>query len=248
MKSESGHMKVIGNFRKLIDWVSADENYKPSNEPLKPPTMETQHASALAAVEAVAEKHGPYKAALTERKVAFDSLSKKARQIRNVAKASGASVATLANLDTPLTKLLGERKSEKIKDDPNPPANAPGQPENGGGKQHSASQMSFDNRIGNFATLLSIVGTIAAYNPNEADLKLPALQAFADDLTAKNNAVNTAFVPLSQARALRDQLLYQGENSVVNVAQRVKAYVKGALGPDSHLFQQIKGLRFANKA
>lgn len=248
MKSESGHMKVIGNFRKLIDWVSAETNYKPSNAPLKPPAMETQYGSALAAVEAVAEKHGPYKAALTERKVAFDSLSKKARQIRNVAKASGASVATLANLDTPLHKLLGERVSAKVKNDPNAPAKLPGQPENDAGKQHSASQMSFDNRVGNFATLLSLVGTMVEYNPNEADLKLPALQAFADELTAKNNAVNTAFVPLSQARALRDQLLYTDDNSVVNVAQRVKAYVKGALGPDSHLFQQIKGLRFANKA
>lgn len=248
MKTESGHMKVIGNFRKLIDWVTADENYKPSNAPLKPPAMETQYASALTALEAVAEKHGPYKAALAERKVAFDSLSKKSRQIRNVAKASGASVETLANLDTPLTKLLGERKSEKIKDDPSPPANAPGQPENGAGKQHSASQMSFDNRIGNFATLLSVVGTIAAYNPNEADLKLTALQAFADELTAKNNAVNTAFVPLSQARALRDQLLYQGEGSVINVAMLAKAYVKGVLGVSSHLYQQIKGLKFGKRS
>lgn len=248
MTSEAGHMKVIGNFRKLIDWVSAEANYKPSNDLLKVPAMETQYTSGLAAVEAVAVKHAPYKAAITERKLAFDSLSKKARQIRNVAKSSGVSPATLANLDTPLHKLLGERKSEKVTVDPNAPANGPNTPGNGAGKQHSASQMSFDNRIGNFASLLSIVGTITEYNPNEVGLKLPALQAFADELAAKNNAVNTAFVPLSQARALRDQLLYQNENSVVNVATRAKAYVKGALGPDSHLFQQIKGLRFANKA
>lgn len=247
MTTEAGHMKVLGNFRKLIDWVSAEINYKPSNAPLKPPAMETQYASALTAVEAVAEKHAPYKAAVVERKVAFDSLSKKARQIKNVAKASGASPATLATLDTPLNKLLGQRKSEKIKVDPNAPASAPRQPENGAGKQHSASQMSFENRIGNFATLLSLVGTITAYNPNEADLKLPALQAFADELTAKNNAVNTAFVPLSQARALRDQLLYTDDNSVVNVATLAKAYIKGALGLSSHLYQKIKGLEFGKR-
>lgn len=248
MKSEAGHMKLIGNFRKLIDWVSADPNFKPSNDELKPPAMETQYASALAAVEAVADKHAPYKAAITERKLAFDSLSKKARQIRNVAKSCGVSAATLANLDTPIHKLLGERKSAKVTVDPNAPASGPNAPENGTAKQHSASQMSFDNRIGSYAILLSIVGTITAYNPNEPDLKLPALQAFGDELAAKNNAVNAAYVPLSQARALRDQLLYQDDNSVVNVATRAKAYVKGALGPDSHLFQKIRGLRFVNKA
>jgi hypothetical protein len=241
MKSESGHMKVIGNFRKLIDWITAEINYKPSNAPLKPPAMETQYASALAAIEAVAEKHGPYKAALTERKVAFDSLSKKSRQIRNVAKASGASAEALANLDTPLHKLLGERVSPKVK-------GAPGTPEDDAGKQHSASQMSFDNRVGNFATLLSLVGTMEEYNPNEPELKLTALQAFAEELTAKNNAVNTAFVPLSQARALRDQLLYTDDNSILNVAMLAKAYVKGVLGLTSHLYQQIKGLKFGKRS
>lgn len=247
MTTEAGNMKVIGNFRKLIDWVSAEANYKPSNDSLKAAAMETQYPIALAAVEAVAAKHAPYKAALTERKLAFDSLAKKARQIRNVAKSSGASPQTLANLDTPLRKLLGERKSEKATVDPSATPGGPNAPENGASKQHSASQMSFDNRIGSYASLLSIVGTIAAYNPNEPDLKLPALQTFGDELAAKNNAVNTAFVPLSQARALRDQLLYTDENSVVNVAIRVKAYVKGALGPDSHLHQKIKALRFVRQ-
>lgn len=240
MTTEAGDMKVIGNFRKLIDWVSAEANYKPSNDSLKAVALETQYTNAWAAVEAIATKYAPYKAAINSRKTAFDLLRRKGRQIRNVMKASGASPETMANVDTPLRKLLGERKSEKAKDDPNAPPN-------GVGKQHSASQMSFDNRIGSFTILLSIVGTVTAYNPNEPDLKLTALQAFADDLAAKNNLVNTTFVPLSQARALRDQLLYQGDNSIVNVAFLAKAYVKGVLGVSSHLYQQIKGLKFGKR-
>jgi hypothetical protein len=233
-------MKVLGNFRKLIDWVAADANYNPANEPLKVPALEALYTGALVTLEDVPAKLASNKSAINARKAAFDAALKKGRQIRNVMKASGASDATLANLDTPLSKLLGERRSPKIKDDPNTP-------ENEAANQHSASQTSFDNRVGSFNTILAIVGTVTVYNPNEADLKLTALQAFADDLAAKNNAVNTTFVPLSQARATRDQILYQNDNSVVNTAVMVKAYVKGALGSDSHLYQQIKGLRFVKQ-
>jgi hypothetical protein len=51
-------------------------------------------------------------------------------------------------------------------------------------------------------------------------------------------------VPLSQARGLRDQLLYQADTSVVNTALLVKEYVKGAFGTQSQLYKQIKGLEF----
>jgi len=32
MPSESGDMKLLGNFRKLTDFVSADPNYNPANQ------------------------------------------------------------------------------------------------------------------------------------------------------------------------------------------------------------------------
>lgn len=240
MTTEAGDMKVIGNFRKLIDWVSADPNYKPSNAALTVIALEAQYAASLAAIEAVATFFAPHKAAINLRRAAFAKLTALGRSIRNVMKASGVSQDTIATLETPLRKLVGARKSEKVKADPN----TPGAEDD---KQHSASQMSFENRIGSYNTIVAIVATVASYNPNEPNLKLVALQAFGTELEAINNAVNTAFVPLSQGRALRDQLLYDNDNSVVNIALMVKSYVIGALGRDSHLNQQIKGLKFVRK-
>lgn len=83
-----------------------------------------------------------------------------------------------------------------------------------------------------------------SYNPNEEDLKTNRFTMIADDLESKNNAVSISFVPLSNARHLRDTLLYTGDNSVVNVAKQVKDYVKGAFGADSNLHRQIRGLKF----
>jgi len=104
--------------------------------------------------------------------------------------------------------------------------------------------LSYDNLVGHVDGYLGVLANISAYKPNEADLKLPALQAFGDDLRAKNDAVSSTFVPLSQARGLRDQLLYQADTSVVNTALLVKEYVKGAFGTQSQLYKQIKGLEF----
>lgn len=41
--SESGDSNVIGNFRKLIDEVSADAAYNPSNDDLKIPALEAHY-------------------------------------------------------------------------------------------------------------------------------------------------------------------------------------------------------------
>lgn len=240
MPSEGGDMKVISNFRKLIQFVSADPNYKPSNTALTVPALQAQDATASTAVEDVGNKNAPNKTAIRERVEAFDPLAARARQVRNVAKASGASKTALDNLETPLRKLSGGRASDKIKDDPNTPQNE-------AAAQHSASQMSFDNRTGNFRTFVALVKELTTYKPNEEDLKVSALEAYADDLDAKNNAVASTFVPLSQARALRDQLLYTNADSVVNNALLAKAYVKGAFGSSSALHKQIKGLEFVRK-
>jgi hypothetical protein len=56
MPNESGDLKLLGNFRKLIDLVSADTNYKPSNTALTSAAMNTQHTVAFTAAQDVPAK------------------------------------------------------------------------------------------------------------------------------------------------------------------------------------------------
>src|SRR5258706_4778421 len=63
MQNGTGDMKVLGNFRRLIDQVSADQGYNPSNASLAKAALETQYVAALAAVEDVAAKIAPNKVA-----------------------------------------------------------------------------------------------------------------------------------------------------------------------------------------
>ena len=243
MSNESGDLKLLANFRKLIDLISADTDYKPSNATLKSPGLETQHATAVAAAHDVPAKFAINMTAISDREAAFADLNSLMSRVHGLAKASGASAQQIDDLSTFKRKLISKRKA-KTKVITAAAGEAPAAETE---KQRSSAQLSYDNQVGHVRGYLGVLGTMSAYKPNEADLKLPALNDFVDDLQAKNDAVSSTFVPLSQARGLRDQLLYQADNSVVNTALLAKEYVKGAFGTNSQLYKQVKGLEFKRR-
>lgn len=240
MANESGDMKLLGNFSKLIEAVSLNPDYNPANPALKVPALNTQKTAAQAAVDAIGAKAAPYKAAVNNRQEGFEDLPAVVSRSGNMLKASGASLKIQEDARTLSRKITGRRASKRITDDPNTP-------ENEATKSHSASQMSYDNIVGNLDDYIAILGTVSTYAPNENDLKITGLTALANDLKARNQAVNTNFAPLSAPRGLRDQLLYLNEDCVVNTALLVKAYVRAAFGSDSQLFKAIAGLKFKRR-
>ncbi len=88
--SESGDNKLLGNFRKLIDEVSAQPEYNPGSNKLKVTALNAQFIAADAAVTAVEAAHAPYKLAITDRESAFKEVRPMVVRSRNYLKASGA--------------------------------------------------------------------------------------------------------------------------------------------------------------
>jgi hypothetical protein len=237
MPSESGDMKLLGNFSKRVEFVSVNPDYNHTNASIRVPALNTQKAAALAAIADIGAREAPYKAAVNGRQEGFEALRPIVSRAGNMFKASGAGDKIQEDLKTVSRKISGQRKSANIKDDPSTPQNE-------ATKSHSASQMSYDNVTGNLDDFIAVLATEPGYTPNEADLTVAGLTALANDLKAKNEAVNTTFAPLSAARGVRDQLLYLNDDCVVNNALLVKAYTRAALGPDSQLFKSIKGPKF----
>lgn len=240
MPNESGDMKLLGNFSKLIELVSIDPNYNPANLKLEVVTLNAQKAAALATVGGVGTQEATFKAVTNERQVAYEALPGVMTRSGNMLKASGAGKKIIDDAKTVARKVVGRRKTEKVKDDTTTPVDETT-------KNHSASQLSYENISGNFIDYIAIVATEPSYLPNEADLKLTGLNAISQNLQAQNQAVNTAFAGMSVARGDRDQLLYLSEDSVVNTSLLVKAYVQAAFGRDSQLFKSVKGLEFKRR-
>jgi len=237
MINETGDMKILGNFRRLIDLVTADVRYNPSNLVLTVASLEEKLASAIGAVNDIGVKIAPSKFAIDARQAAYAEAIALVRGSRNILKASGASAETLADADTFGRKVLGLRKSKKTQDNPNTPGNE-------ANRSHSASQQSYDSVLGSFRSYVEIVKGEILYKPNETQYQIASLTAKGDDLEAKNNAVSTSFVPLNNSRSLRDELLYSGENCLCDLAAMVKAYVRAVHGTDSQIYKTINALSF----
>lgn len=237
MPTESGDMKLLGNFRQLIDHVAADPNYRPANQKITVAGLETLYTSGQSVATNVNTTSAPYKVTVNNRQALFAGVPQRAGRAFRMAKASGADKSILADLETYRRKLSSQKKAKVPKDDPNTPANE-------ATKTHSTSQMSYDNQTGNVHGFVELLSNIPSYNPNENDLRMTSLKAFAAELKAANDAVSATFVPLGRARGERDEVLYTGDDSVVNTALLVKAYVSAAFGRDSQLFKSIKGLQF----
>ena len=237
MATESGDAKLLGNFGKLIEFLSVNPDYNPANPSLKVPALNAQKAAAVNVVADTGTKEAPYKAAVNDRQEGFEGLAPTVSRSGNMFNASGAGQKIQDDLKTVSRKITGRRKTAKVKDDPSTPATE-------ATKSHSASQLSYENIAGNFDDFVAMLGTVPTYAPNELHLTVAGLTTMANDLKAKNDAVSATFAPVSAARGLRDELLYLKDDCAVNNALLVKAYVRAALGPDSQLFKGIKGLEF----
>lgn len=237
MANETGDMKIIGYFRRLIDLVETDSLYEPSNAALSVANLETKLTAAIAAVERIAVKTAPSKAAINARQDLSAEVRALVRGSRNLLKASGASAQTIADADTYADKVLGLRKSEKQSDDP-------AMPDDEGSGNHSASQQSYEAVLGNFRSYIEILDSEPLYAPNEEKYQTAALGSKADALEAANDAVSATFVPLDSARAMRDQLLYTNKDSLCDLAAMVKAYVKAVHGAESQFFKTVNALSF----
>ncbi|WP_321347302.1 hypothetical protein [uncultured Draconibacterium sp.] len=243
-KSETGHAVNVANFNELISFVTGyGEAYNPSNEAIALRTLQTVASNGAAALEAIYTAQGPYNNAVAAREVAFDPLSKLVTRVMNMLKVSGVSEEVYNSVNTVARKIKGQRATPKTT-----------APENGGEgdettevKTRSTSQMSYDSREENFAKFIQLLSAIPEYAPNEVELQVATLTTLSTNLQAKNSAVISAEVPLSNARIERNNVLYAPTTGLVETAGKVKTYVKAIFGATSPQYKQISKLKFVQR-
>ena len=241
--SETGHAKNVANFEKLIAETSAfGETFNPSKATLKLTALNTQLATAKAAIAAVNSAEPAYKNAVSARDVAFAPLGKLITRVNNALKASDTTVQEDESALTLVRKLQGRRATAKKTEDEKKAATAEGKEI----IEISSSQMSYDSRLENFDRLIKLLTSIPAYAPNEAELKVAALTALYNDLKAKNMAVINAEIPLSTARIARNEILYKQNTGIVDITVDVKNYVKSVFGATSPQYKLISNIKFTS--
>ena len=239
--SEQGHNRNAVNFDNLIIiCTSYGATYNPNKAAIKIPAMQAQ---AITVKNSVAGMNGlvpAYKIAVDARIAAFKPLDKIITRANNALKASDTTIEIINTAQTIVRKLQGRRATPKKTEEQKKVAADAGKEI----VEISTSQMSYDSRIDNLDKLIKLLLSVAAYAPNETELKVAALTALYTDLKAKNLAVVNADTLLSNARVARNITMYKDNIGLVDVANDVKTYVKSVYGATSPQYKQVCALKF----
>ena len=202
--SEQGHNRNAVNFETLIiNCTSYGTTYNPSKAALKITAMQAQLATAKNSVTTMNALTPAYKNAVTARITAFKPFDKFITRVNNALKASDTTKEVKDLAQTIVCKLQGRRATPKMTEEQKKVAFDAGKEI----IEISASQMSYDSRIDNLDKYIKLLSSVAAYAPNEADLKISALTALYTDLKAKNMAVINSETPLNNARITRNDIM-----------------------------------------
>lgn len=236
--SEIGHAKNVANFQDLISFVTSyGATYNPTKNALKLPQLTALQTTSQTKLAEVVAKNTSFNNAVNDRMTAFDGLKALSTRLVNALESTDATTEKIKDAKVFNRKLQGKRASSgDAPTDPNAPAPA----------TISASQQSYDQQIQHFAGLISVLQTEASYSPNETELKIATLTAKQTDLTAKNNAVSTAYSAVSNTRIARNKTLYDEGTGLVDTAFEVKKYVKSIYGAASPEFKQVNKIKFNN--
>ncbi len=247
--SETGHAKNVANFEDLISFCTAyGAAYNPVNTNLKLTALQTKNTAAQAALQAVKGAKAAYDNATNAREIAFEPLKKLATRIVNSLAATTASSQTISDAKAINRKIQGRRGSSSEKAAKIAAEKADSPDKEPAEKVISVAQLSFDAQIDHLARLIQLLSTEPAYAPNEADLKITALNALLTSLKSANTSAINALTGFSNSRIARNAMLYTPKTGLTDIAAEVKKYVVSVFGARSPQYRQISGLRFKNTA
>ena len=236
--SEVGHAKNIANLNLLnTNIIALGAIYNPSNPNLLLANLQNQYTENFANQETVNVKVAPYSVAVDEREVIFKPLNRELSKLRKAYKATeGVTEVQLEDFMTIVRKLKGVRKETKPKTNPEEEQ-----------VQYSVSQMSYDQRTNNMDLLIALLQNTPNYNPNETEYKVQTYQDKKAKMLVKTQNVANTYVPLNNARSLRNNSMYNAENNLVENANKAKDYLFTILDSDSPQYKAISKIKFKKR-
>ena len=243
-KSDATLSNNVANFNELIISVNGfGTAYNPTKESLKIPALLALQAETNQVMETFYAAMAANKNAIAARDARQKLLSPLVTRVKNAVAATDTTQQVDDQVKSIVRKILGQRVSVKKTGEELKALQDAGKEV----KQVSSSQMGLDARIDNFSKLITLLESISLYNPNEEELKVPALINFINELKSLNTAAIKSANELNNARINRDRILFGENTGICDIATSVKTYVKSVFGSTSPQQKQLGGLRFTRK-
>ncbi len=240
-KNETGHPINVANFDELLAFVLGyGTDFRPTKKTIQTDALQLVSNNANNAIAAVNLALPPYTNAVAAREAVFEPLSKLVTRLMNALIATDATKQVVDSAKSLGRKLQGVRANPKKTEAQKKALLDKGVEV----VEISSSQVGYNNLVSNFDQLINLLASISVFEPNEEDLKISSLTVLYNDLKDKNAAVIAAKAPLSNARLVRNRILYKEKTGLYDVAADVKAYVKSLYGATSPQYKQISQLKF----
>lgn len=253
---EVGHAKNVANFRALILICSQlGSQYDPSNEDYSLDSLNTIYKAADAAVKSVDAARGQYVQAIKPRQANFHGLGSLCTRIvksLNLLRIDAGVIEAIKGVNR---KIQGQKKSgSKFSNDVfEDVVNV--NTENGEttvapvvdteSSKISSSQLSYDSKLANFRRMIELLSAEPKYIPNEKQLQIVSLNDYYNQLENANITAFSTGLQLINARAKRNDILYNNPNNLYRIALDIKDYLLSAIGSNSPIYKQARKLRFS---
>jgi len=213
----------VANFETVtIILLALGAVYNPTQSLILLPALQAKLTDAQNALAAVDTAEAAKKVAFNERGAEFKGIDNFAVNIKRTAEVEINDEAFTADLQTIVRKFYGGRAGEAPVDNPATPAI------NEALATHSVSARGYDNLVSYFADLIALLKTQPGYKPNDAEMKIPALEAKLAALIAKNNAAKAAEAALGNALDARDEVFYHPSTGVLKLVKLIKTQLRQA--------------------
>lgn len=233
--SETGHNKNVANFMTAYQILEEMGSiYKPSNENLLLPNLEQKKQALSAVMTALNDKKPIYKNVVASRENTIARLGKTMTKVLSYTRSLNISDTDKENIANQIKKIRGDKKTKKID-----PANAEV-------ATISTSQMSYDSRIANLATVIKQLASHPEYNPNETEIQIESLQAYQLELSDLSTVVNAAGNTMISTRNNRNKELYADDQNIIDLMKGIKSYVKSLGEVGKPYYKALVKLKFTN--
>lgn len=246
--NEKGHANNAANFNYLISrCIGFGDTYNPSNSKILIPAMQEFSAQVDNVLKNVQVKKIAHDNAVNDRKVIIAKVKPLSTRVMNALKALGLRVETIKNATSINRKIQGQRATPVAKLAKSLGA-AVADENQTIPKTISVSQQGIDQVLSNFSQLIELTKAEAAYAPNETELTTQSLEAFYNELRAKNQLFIDTETDLNNARIARNNLMYGADSNIAAIAQNTKNYIKSVFGSNSPQYKSVSAIKIVSYA
>jgi hypothetical protein len=239
--NQAGHEQNVVNLGLMISRVNAFQaGYVPSRVDFTIPNLVGLKTSGETVINSWILAEDVQKNSISARTLVFIDFDGIVTRSINALRISGASEKTIEQAEA----IVRELRSEKASGGPTKEEIAAAKAKGEELKHNVLHNSTFDSKVENFKKYVQFVGLEPAYNPNEADITITALNNKLLAIKTANENFNNTESALNVARMARNTVLYTKNTGLVDIALGVKLYVKSAFGATSPEYKSISDIQF----